>query len=160
MNTSAFSHRSSRASRRGFTLMEMIIVLTIIALLVALAMNTLTGVGDTAKEEAAAANVSAFKTALYSYELESGSLPTNDQGLKALWAKPTIEPIPTRWRAMFSEEQTNDPWNHPYQYRNPGKHNPDSFDVYSYGPDGVPDTADDIGNWKSTDSATSSTSNP
>jgi general secretion pathway protein G len=145
MKTSAFFRQSLRAARHGFTLMEMIIVLTIIALLVALAMNTLTGVGDTAKEEAATANISAFKTALYSYQLQCGSLPTNDQ-----------EPIPDRWRAMFSEEQGNDPWNHPYQYRNPGKHNPDSFDVFSWGPDGIPDTADDIGNWK----ASSSGSNP
>jgi general secretion pathway protein G len=149
MNTPSFFRRTSRSSRLGFTLMEMIIVLTIIALLVALAMNTLTGVGDTAKEEAAAANVSAFKTALYSYQLESGTLPTTDQGLKALWSKPTAEPIPARWHAMFTEEQGADPWGHPYQYRNPGKHNPDSFDVFSYGPDGLPDTADDIGNWKS-----------
>ena len=133
--------------------MEMIIVLTIIALLVALAMNTLTGVGDTAKEQAAAANVSAFKTALYSYQLQCGSLPTTEQGLKALWTKPTVEPIPDRWRPMFTEDQSLDPWGHPYQYLNPGKHNPDSFDVYSMGQDGKPDTEDDIGNWKTTPSS-------
>jgi general secretion pathway protein G len=156
VNASSFFRRQLRPSRRGFTLMEMIIVLTIIALLVALAMNTLTGVGDTAKEEAAAANVSAFKTALYSYQLESGSLPTTEQGLKALWSRPTVEPIPDRWHAMFTEEQGSDPWGHPYQYLNPGKHNPDSFDVFSMGPDGLPDTDDDIGNWKSTPSSSSS----
>jgi general secretion pathway protein G len=156
VNTSLFYRSSLRTSRRGFTLMEMIIVLTIIALLVALAMNTLTGVGDTAKEEAAAANVTAFKTALYSYQLESGSLPTTEQGLTALWVKPTVEPVPARWHAMFSEEQSTDPWGHPYQYRYPGKHNPDSFDVFSLGPDGLPETADDIGNWKTAPSSTSS----
>ena len=148
MITTRFSRTSFRASRRGFTLMEMIIVLTIIALLVALAMNSLTGVSDIAKEQTAAANVEGFKTALYSYQLKCGTLPTNDQGLKALWAKPTAEPIPDSWHAMFSEEQGPDPWGHPYVYRNPGKHNPDSFDVFSCGPDGVPDTDDDIGNWK------------
>jgi general secretion pathway protein G len=158
MNTPLFHRHDIKTSRRGFTLMEMIIVLTIIALLVALAMNTLTGVGDTAKEEAAAANVSALKTALYSYQLECGSLPTTEQGLKALWTKPTVEPIPDRWHAQFTEDQGTDPWGHPYQYLNPGKHNPDSFDVYSMGSDGLPDTKDDIGNWKSTDS--SSSSNP
>ena len=110
---SFFRSDPSNASRLGFTLMEMIIVLTIIALLVALAMNTLTGVGDTAKEEAAAANVSAFKTALYSYQLESGTLPTTEQGLKALWAKPTADPVPARWHAMFTEEQGADPWGTP-----------------------------------------------
>jgi general secretion pathway protein G len=146
--------RLSRPSRRGFTLMEMIIVLTIIALLVALAMNTLTGVGVTAKEEAAAANISAFKTALYSYQLESGTLPTTEQGLKALWTKPTVEPLPQRWHAMFSEDQGTDPWGHPYQYVNPGKHNPDSFDVFSMGEDGLPNTDDDIGNWKKSATST------
>lgn len=156
MKTPFFLRPVSRHSRRGFTLMEMIIVLTIIALLVALAMNTLTGVGDTAKEEAARANVSAFKTALYSYHLQCGDYPTQDQGLKALWEKPTAEPVPARWRAMFSEEQGNDPWNHPYQYRIPGKHNPDSFDVFSFGPDGVEDEKS-IGNWKDTSSTNGST---
>ncbi|HEV3272854.1 MAG TPA: type II secretion system major pseudopilin GspG [Candidatus Methylacidiphilales bacterium] len=153
MNTSPFYRHARKTSRRGFTLMEMIIVLTIIALLVALAMNTLTGVTDTARERAAEANITAFKTALYSYQLETGSLPTTEQGLKALWSKPTVEPIPTRWHAMFTEDQSLDPWNHPYQYLNPGKHNPDSFDVFSMGPDGLPDTDDDIGNWADTPAA-------
>jgi general secretion pathway protein G len=47
------------------------------------------------------------------------------------------------------DEETKDPWGHSYQYQNPGKHNPDRYDIYSMGPDGQPDTADDIGNWKS-----------
>jgi general secretion pathway protein G len=148
MKTPAFSSAAARSARRGFTLMEMIIVLTIIALLVALAMGTLTGTTDTAREEAARANVLALKTALYSYQLQCGTLPTQDQGLKALWDRPTAEPVPARWRAQFTEDEGTDPWNHPYQYRSPGKHNPDSFDVYSMGPDGIDSTADDIGNWK------------
>jgi general secretion pathway protein G len=148
MKTPIFLSAVSRRARRGFTLMEMIIVLTIIALLVALAMSTLTGTTDTAREEAARANVLALKTALYSYQLQCGSLPTQDQGLKALWEKPTIEPVPARWRAQFSEDEGTDPWNRPYKYLNPGKHNPDSFDVYSTGSDGVDGAADNIGNWK------------
>jgi general secretion pathway protein G len=158
MNPTSLLCRSRRSLRSGFTLIEMIIVLTIIALLVAMAMNTLTGVGETAKVQTAAANISAFKAALYSYQLETGSLPTNEQGLKALWTKPTTEPIPQRWVAQFTEDQSMDPWNHPYQYRCPGTHNPDSFDVFSMGPDGLPDTDDDIGNWKITSSSSSSSS--
>ncbi len=148
MKSTAFVRSSRRAFRRGFTLMEMIIVLTIIALLVALAMNSLTGVGETAKGQKAAADISAFKTALLAYQLQCGSMPTNEQGLKALWARPTAEPIPSHWSAQFSDEQALDPWGHPYQYVIPGKHHPESFDVFSMGPDGLPNTADDIGNWK------------
>jgi general secretion pathway protein G len=132
--------------------MEMIIVLTIIALLVALAMNALSPVTDVAKKQKAAADVSAFRTALLTYQLNCGMLPTNDQGLKALWSRPTAEPVPAQWSAIFSEDQTMDPWGHPYQYRNPGRHNPGSYDVFSMGPDGLPDTDDDIGNWKDTPS--------
>ena len=58
----------------------------------------------------------------------------------------TVEPIPPRWRKELDEE-TLDPWGHSYQYRNPGRHNPDKYDVFSMGPDGLPDTDDDIGNW-------------
>jgi general secretion pathway protein G len=130
--------------------MEMVIVLTIIALLVALAMQTFTGAGETAREQTAAANISTLKTALFTYQLQCGILPTTEQGLKALWSKPTIDPVPPRWHAMFSEEQGTDPWGHPYQYVNPGKHNPDSFDIFSMGEDGLANTDDDIGNWKKT----------
>src|SRR5258708_7065735 len=119
-----------RLPQRGFTLMEMLIVLSIIALLMGIAIYNLTGIQVTAKEEKASTDVASFKEALIAYELVSGSLPTTDQGLKVLWTKPTIEPIPQHWRAQLSQE-TLDPWGHPYQYRNPGKHNTESYDVYS-----------------------------
>jgi general secretion pathway protein G len=126
--------------------MEIIIVLTIIALLMGMVIFNIGDFGETAKREKAQADILTFKEMLAGYQLESGSLPTTDQGIKALWAKPTTEPVPTHWRAMLEQEQL-DPWGHPYIYRNPGKHNPDKYDIFSPGADGQPDTDDDIGNW-------------
>lgn len=157
MKTSSLFYSSSRASRRGFTLMEMLLVLSIISLLVALAMFHLGNVGGIAEKKAVEAQIVSFKELLAAYQLESGMLPTTEQGIKVLWVKPTTDPIPQHWRAMIDQEIT-DPWGHQYQYRYPGKHNPDRYDVFSMGPDGLPDTADDIGNWNTP--APSSASNP
>ena len=126
--------------------MEMLIVLTIIALLMGMVIFQVSNLTVSAKPEKAKADLLAFKEMLASYELDNGTLPTTDQGLKALWAKPTVEPVPPHWHALLDQE-VQDPWGHPYQYRNPGKHNPDKYDVFSMGEDGLPDTDDDIGNW-------------
>jgi general secretion pathway protein G len=154
MNASSFYRPSARAARRGFTLMEMLIVLTIIALLMGMVIFKVSDLTAGAKPQKVQADLLTFKEMLASYELDNGTLPTNDQGLKALWAKPTVEPVPPRWRQELDEEVL-DPWGHPYQYLNPGKHNPDKYDIYSMGQDGLPDTADDIGNWAAPTSANS-----
>jgi general secretion pathway protein G len=146
MNTSAFFRRSIRTSRLGFTLMEMLIVLTIIALLMGMVIFQVSSMSAGAEKTKVRADLLAFKEMLASYQLDNGTLPTTEQGIKALWSKPTVEPIPPRWRKELDEE-TLDPWGHSYQYRNPGRHNPDKYDVFSMGPDGLPDTDDDIGNW-------------
>jgi general secretion pathway protein G len=138
--------RSTSSSRLGFTLFEMLIVLGIIAMLMGLVIYKLSGVSGTAQKETAKANILTFREALAAYQLDCGSLPTTQQGLSALWSKPTVEPIPAQWHAQLDEEIL-DPWGRPYQYRNPGKHNPDKYDIFSMGPDGQPDTQDDIGNW-------------
>jgi general secretion pathway protein G len=135
------------SSIRGFTLMEMLIVLSIIALLVGMVIYNLAPISGYAQDQKVTSDLLAFKEALAGYQLETGSLPTTEQGLKALWEKPTAEPIPDRWKPAL-EQETKDPWGHSYQYLNPGKHNPDRYDVFSMGPDGQPDTDDDIGNWK------------
>ncbi len=125
--------------------MEMLIVLSIIALLMGMVIFKVSDLTKTAKPQKANADIQTFKEMLAAYEL----------GLKALWAKPTAEPVPARWHAQLDSEVL-DPWNHPYQYRYPGKHNPDKYDVFSMGEDGQPDTADDIGNWSQTASSTAS----
>jgi general secretion pathway protein G len=132
--------------------MEMLIVLSIIALLMGMVIYHLTGVSEMAQAQKVDTDLLSFKELLAAYQLESGSLPTTEQGLKALWEKPTAEPVPDRWKAMLDEE-VKDPWGHPYQYLYPGKHNPDRYDVWSMGADGVTDTDDDIGNWKKSPSS-------
>lgn len=129
MNLHAFSNRTKRAARSGFTLMEMLIVLSIIALLMGMVIFHVSQNNEDAKITAAKANLLTFRTQLSSYELGNGTLPTTEQGISVLWAKPTVEPVPARWHAEMDEEVL-DPWGHPYIYRNPGKHNPDSYDLF------------------------------
>ncbi|MCE0484272.1 MAG: type II secretion system major pseudopilin GspG [Methylacidiphilales bacterium] len=147
MKFPSFSRPIYRALRRGFTLMEMLIVLTIIALLMGMVIYKIGDTSEFGKREKAQTDVLGFKQLLAAYQLETGSLPTTEQGLSVLWTKPSTEPVPNHYRALLEGEETKDPWGHLYQYTYPGKHNPDSYDVYSMGPDGIPDTADDIGNW-------------
>ncbi len=149
MKFPTFFRHHRQAARGGFTLMEMLIVLSIIALLMGMVIYHLTGINETAQKQKVQSDLLGFKEMLAAYQLESGALPTTEQGLKVLWSRPTVEPVPQHWRAML-ESETLDPWQHSYQYRNPGKHNPDRYDVFSLGPDGLPDTADDIGNWPDT----------
>ncbi len=138
-----------RKGRAAFTLFEMIIVLTIIALLAGFVIFNLVGFTSIGEKQKVAGDIDAFRTSLALYHLQNGALPTTEQGLASLSTRPNKEPIPEHWQSVLSDVPL-DPWGHPYQYRNPGKHNPNGFDVFSMGPDGVPDTDDDIGNWKST----------
>ena len=149
MKSPLFYRSVRKYSRRGFTLIEMLIVLTIMGLLMGIVIYNMVGVGETAKTQKVQSDLLSFKELLAAYQLESMTLPTTEQGLKVLWVKPTIEPIPQHWRAMLDGDETVDPWGHIYQYRYPGKHNPDRYDIFSMGPDGQPDTQDDLGNWKS-----------
>jgi general secretion pathway protein G len=142
MNASPFFRRSLNASRRGFTLMEMLIVLSIIALLMGMVIFQVSTSAEGAKRQKVLADLLTFKEMLASYQLDNGSLPTSEQGIKALWSMPTVEPIPPRWHPQLDSE-TLDPWNHSYQYLNPGKHNPNKYDVWSTGNG----TDGDIGNW-------------
>jgi type II secretion system protein G len=87
-----------------------------------------------------------LKTQLRLYEIRNGSLPSTEQGLKALVERPDDQPIPHRWRRLLADVP-RDPWNHEYRIEVPAKHSRDAFDVLSAGPDGKFGTADDIGNW-------------
>lgn len=134
-----------RHRKQAYTLLEMMIVLGIIALLMGSAIYYMTGVLGGAKIQTAQGDIQSITSALKMYEINNRILPTTDQGLDALVKKPDSEPAPKRWSQLMKEVRP-DPWNHPYQYVYPGKHNPDSFDLYSLGPDGV-ESDDDIGNW-------------
>ena len=137
--------RLERKTNAGFTLIEiMLVIIIIVALMAVLIPNVRTAMNES-KVHTAEMEVNIISGELARYN--SGNPPTTQQGLRALVEKPTIEPIPRRW-VQIREEIKPDPWNSEYLYEYPGKHNKLSFDVYSAGPDKVPGTDDDIGNWK------------
>jgi general secretion pathway protein G len=94
-------------------------------------------------------------TALDMYELDNGMFPTTDQGLEALIQKPTGSPVPKKWSGPYLKKAPTDPWDNPYQYRNPGTQNPDLYDLFSFGPDGREGGGDDITNWEIEDDSDS-----
>jgi general secretion pathway protein G len=147
MNT-RIQHPVSRIKypAKGFTLVEMVLVLGIIGLLVGAGIYNLTGVLDKGKNKRVKADITTFTAALGNYEMASNILPSTEQGLMALVEKPSGRPQPQGWSPCMKKLQP-DPWGNPYLYRRPATKDKGPYDVYSAGPDGIPDTADDIGNW-------------
>lgn len=136
-----------RSQAGGYTLMEMLLVLGIIGLLLGLGVYSMTGVLGDADEGKAKADIKNFDANLIRYKTKAGIYPTTEQGLKALVERPSNGPAPRSWKQYLKEAALTDPWSNPYQYRYPGKHNPESYDIYSWGPDLKDGTEDDIGNW-------------
>ncbi len=145
---SARAFRDSRAARRGFTLVEILVVIAIIGLLVGVVLTRIGGTLDEANESTAKIFVnSSIKTPLTQYRINMGTYPSTAEGLQALITDPGNK---TGWKGPYLEgnKVPLDPWKRPYQYRYPGTKNPRGYDVFSMGADGQPDTADDIGNWE------------
>lgn len=133
--------------RRGFTLVEIMLVVIIIGALSAMIIPRLTGRSDQAKASVAKSDIEAhLATALKLYELDNGNFPSTNQGLSALRLKPTTNPIPKSWNGPYIEKDPVDPWGQPYVYASPGDHRSD-YDLYSKGKnEGSAD--DDIVNWQ------------
>lgn len=127
--------------------MEMLLVLGIIALLVGMGTYMMVNVLGDAEEGKVKADIQTFSASLIRYKTKGGIYPTTEQGLRALVTKPTDGPQPRSYKSLLREQALFDPWGNPYQYRRPGKSNPDTYDIYSLGPDGKEGTPDDIGNW-------------
>ncbi len=138
--------------RPGFTLIEMLVVIIVIGLLAALVGPRILGRVSEAKSATAKTQIELLGTALDNYRLDNGSYPTSEQGLGALQAKPTRDPVPLDWRGPYlKREVPNDPWGRPYVYKSPGEHNPTSYDISTLGRDGQPGGTNedaDIMNWK------------
>lgn len=126
----------------GFTLLEIMLVVTIIALLLGTAIYKLSGNVDYARHTRIQADVQGISTQLKLYESMNGFFPSTEQGLRALVFQPESEPKPSRWYQLY-KEMPKDPWQSDYVYRCPGTKNSSGYDLYSPGPDRLPDTTDD-----------------
>src|SRR5205809_1168977 len=128
--------------QQGFTLLEIMLVVTIIALLLGAAIYKLGGNVEYARDIRVEADIQGINTQLGLYESMNGFYPTTEQGLQALVTQPDKDPRPARWYQLF-RELPKDPWGNEYIYRSPGLKNPSGYDLYSAGADRQADTADD-----------------
>ena len=138
--------------RSGFTLIELMIVVVILAVLAAAVVPRLAGRTQQARISTAKMDIFGnISVALDLYELDNGRYPTSDQGLQALMTKPSSSPVPTNWNGPYLKKRPIDPWGNEYKYACAGTHNND-YDLYSAGPDAVSGSEDDINNWETDES--------
>lgn len=138
----------TRRAPRGFTLIELMVVLVIIGVLAALIVPNVLDRTDDARATAARTDVNNLVQALKLYKLDNLRYPSAEQGLQALVQKPTAAPLPPNWRP-YLDKLPADPWGRPYQYLNPGVRG--EIDVFSFGADGQPGGEGkdaDIGSWQ------------
>jgi general secretion pathway protein G len=144
MNNSPINMRT-----RGFTLIEVMVVIVILGVLAALIVPKVMGRADEARVSAARQDIASLVQALKLYKLDNLRYPTTEQGLQALVSKPSIAPLPPNWKGNgYIEKLPKDPWGAPYQYLSPGIHG--EIDVMSLGADsaaGGEGNDADIGSW-------------
>lgn len=143
------SSRSNGRGSAGFTLIEVMVVVAILAILAAVVVPRVMDEPAKARQAKAAQDIRAIESALDLYKLDNFRYPSTDQGLEALVERPTSGPEPKNYKeGGYLRQLPRDPWGNPYQYLNPGEHG--EIDVYSFGADGSPGGQDenaDIGNW-------------
>jgi general secretion pathway protein G len=131
-------HSSRRSKQRGFTLIEIMVVVVILGVLAAIIVPKFLGRPDEAKVTKAKVDIKSLEESLGLFKLDNGFYPSTEQGLKALVSKPEIGRIPTKYPdGGYLKKVPNDPWGTPYVYLSPGANSLD-FDLISYGADGQP----------------------
>ncbi len=143
-----FPQRSISSSvRRGFTLMEVLLVLGILGVIMAMVVPKVLGRQKYASIDATRVSLGGLSQALKLYSLDhAGDFPSTTDGLAVLLKKPARPDA--SWKGPYLEQEPKDAWGQPLAYTFPGKHNVDSFDVSSAGIDHVHGTPDDLGNWE------------
>lgn len=135
---------------KGFSLIEVMVVILIIGLMTAIIAPNILGNTEEARLKKAAVDIKQLESSLEMYKLRNNVFPTTEQGLDALVQEPTIDPIPRNYPADgFIKGLPLDPWGNDYQLLSPGELG--TIDLFSNGPDGQPGTDDDIGNWNLND---------
>lgn len=140
-------------NQKGFTLIEIMVVVIILAMLAGLVLPRIIGQEEKARVETAKIQIRSLESALDGYKLDNGFYPTTDQGLIALIKKPESGRVPTRWREggyLKPARIPKDPWDREYQYFSPGNEGRD-YELISYGADGEPGgegKSADIESWK------------
>ena len=141
--------QSENRSQLGFTLIEVMVVIAIIGIMATLIVPQIMSKPDEARVIAAKQDINSIVQALKLYRLDIGRYPTTEQGLSALVAKPTTDPIPQNWKPNgYVDRLPKDPWGFAYQYSNPGTRG--EIDVFSLGADNKPGGTGfdaDLGNW-------------
>ena len=148
MRRSYIRSRLSPSRQRGFTLIELMVVVVILGILAVLVVPKVLDRPDQARVIAARQDIAGVMQALRLYRLDNGRYPTSTQGLSALIERPAGNPPPANWRQSL-ERLPKDPWGAPYQYLNPGVHG--DIDVFSFGAAGQPGGENheaDIGSWE------------
>lgn len=148
MNVKSFTNR------QGFTLMEIMLVVVIIGILAAAVMPKLVKQVPFVQNRRATSDIATISNVLDTYYMQNNDYPSTDQGLKALMEKPSSNPVPKNWNGPYLKKIPMDPWGLEYKYKCPGEHNPDEYDIWSLGKDGVENTTDDIANWEKTSNST------
>lgn len=138
--------RTNAGRRRGFTLVELLLVLTILAILAAVVVPNMIDRGEQARRIAAKAQIANFVTALSVFEVDNGHLPKSADGLQALMTRPRDDQ--NTWKGPYLQlnKVPLDPWKQPYVYVIPGRRNPTGYDLYTNGKDAQGGT-NTIGNW-------------